>query len=103
VAAVLGFLLAAASVGFGAVILLVPTAIVLGSGYGMLLVGGLSRVEALATAEELAGVTAVFYCLAYVGFAAPYLFTAVNTIAPAALVFVLAAFVVTLLVPVTVK
>ncbi|EWM17177.1 MFS transporter [Kutzneria sp. 744] len=101
--AVLGFLLAALSVGLDQVILLVPTAIVLGCGYGMLLVGGLSRVEALASAEELAGVTAVFYCLAYVGFAAPYLFTAVNAIAPAALVFVAAAFVVALLVPVTVK
>jgi hypothetical protein len=103
VLAVVGFLCAALSVGLGAVILLVPTAIVLGTGYGMLLVGGLSRVEALATAEELAGVTAVFYCLAYVGFAAPYLFTAVSMVVPAAVVFVGAAVVVMLLVPVTAK
>lgn len=100
---VLGFLFAALSVGLGAVVLLVPTAIVLGAGYGMLLVGGLSRVEALATAEELAGVTAVFYCLAYVGFGAPYLFTAVNMVVPAAVVFVVAAGVVVLLVPITAK
>ncbi len=101
VLAALGFLLAALSVALNAVILLAPTAIVLGAGYGMLLVGGLSRVEALATADELTGVTAVFYCLAYLGFAAPYLFTAVNSIVPAALVFVLAAGVVGVLVAAT--
>jgi MFS family permease len=101
VLAALGFLLAALSVALNAVILLAPTAIVLGAGYGMLLVGGLSRVEALATADELTGVTAVFYCLAYLGFAAPYLFTAVNSIVPAALVFVLAAGVVAVLVAAT--
>ncbi len=101
VLAALGFLLAALSVALNAVILLAPTAIVLGAGYGMLLVGGLSRVEALATADELTGVTAVFYCLAYLGFAAPYLFTAVNSVVPAALVFVLAAGVVGVLVAAT--
>ncbi|MEV6901095.1 MFS transporter [Amycolatopsis sp. NPDC051372] len=98
---VAGFLLAALSTELGRALLTLPAAVVLGAAYGMLLVGGLSRVEALAEAADLAGVTAVFYCLAYLGFAAPYLFAAVVVVVPAPVAFVVAAGVSVVLVVVT--
>lgn len=51
--------------------LVVPAAMLLGSGYGLCLVSGLLEIQRLATGEELASLTAVFYALTYVGFAAP--------------------------------
>ncbi|WP_432846526.1 MFS transporter [Amycolatopsis sp. CA-161197] len=98
---VAGFLLAALSTELRQALLTLPAAVVLGAAYGMLLVGGLSRVEALAEAADLAGVTAVFYCLAYLGFAAPYLFAAVDVVIPAPVAFVVAAGVSVVLVVVT--
>lgn len=44
---------------------------VLGSGYGLALVAGLSEVQRIATADDLAGLTAVYYSLAYLGFFVP--------------------------------
>ncbi|MGH2896309.1 MAG: MFS transporter [Solirubrobacteraceae bacterium] len=52
--------------------LLVPSSIVLGMGYGLCLVAGLVEVQRLAHPEALAGLTAIFYVLTYIGFAAPY-------------------------------
>ncbi|MEU4670354.1 MFS transporter [Amycolatopsis sp. NPDC023774] len=98
---VAGFLLAALSTELRQALLTLPAAVVLGAAYGMLLVGGLSRVEALADAADLAGVTAVFYCLAYLGFAAPYLFAAVDVVIPAPVAFMVAAGVSVVLVVVT--
>ncbi|MFI5612652.1 MFS transporter [Amycolatopsis sp. NPDC051903] len=98
---VAGFLLAALSAALGQALLTLPAAVVLGAAYGMLLVGGLSRVEALAEPSDLAGVTAVFYCLAYLGFAAPYLFAAVDVVVPAPVGFVVAAAVAAVLIAVT--
>ncbi|MFC5729954.1 MULTISPECIES: MFS transporter [Nocardioides] len=46
----------------------------LGGAYGLLMVGGLSRVEVLTKPDDRATVNAVFYALTYLGFAAPYLF-----------------------------
>jgi hypothetical protein len=48
------------------------TASVLGSGYGLCLIFGLTEVGRIADLGELASLTAVFYALTYVGFAAPY-------------------------------
>ncbi len=53
--------------------LLVPCAIVLGCAYGLCLVAGLIEVQQLADADALAGLTAAYYALTYLGFAAPYL------------------------------
>jgi hypothetical protein len=53
--------------------LLVPCAIVLGCAYGLCLVAGLVEVGRLADDDELAGLTAAYYTLTYLGFAAPYL------------------------------
>jgi dipeptide/tripeptide permease len=49
----------------------VVAAVVLGSGYGCCLVSGLLQTQRIAPAGELAGLTAVYYALTYVGFAAP--------------------------------
>lgn len=46
-------------------------AAVLGLGYGLALVAGLLEVQRIAGPGELAGLTAVFYSLAYLGFAVP--------------------------------
>jgi hypothetical protein len=81
--AVAGLLVMAAGLALGAVTaqdrhswLLVPSAIVLGSAYGLCLVAGLAEIQRLAGDRALAGLTAAFYALAYLGFAAPYLLSA---------------------------
>jgi predicted MFS family arabinose efflux permease len=78
-AATLGLSVMAAGLAFAAftahaqhVWLLVPSAIVLGTGYGLCLVAGLVEVQRLAHPEALAGLTAFYYVLTYIGFAAPY-------------------------------
>ena len=53
--------------------LLVPSAMVLGSAYGLCLVAGLVEIQRLANDGALAGLTAAYYALAYLGFALPYL------------------------------
>jgi predicted MFS family arabinose efflux permease len=96
-----GFLLAALTIRLGTPIMLVPTAIVFGAGYGMLLVAGLGQVEALAAPGELASVTAVFYCLAYAGFVMPYAVTALHAVLPPAVLFCVVAAAVALIIPAT--
>jgi hypothetical protein len=52
---------------------LVACAIVLGSAYGITLVAGLVEVQRIADPATLGGLTAAYYALTYLGFAAPYL------------------------------
>ncbi len=52
--------------------LLLPSSIVLGMGYGLCLVAGLVEVQRLAHPEALAGLTAIYYVLTYIGFAVPF-------------------------------
>jgi MFS family permease len=59
----------------GAAWLLVPAAVLLGIGYGLILVGGLTAVEQLAHPDDLGTLNAIFYSLTYIGFAAPLLST----------------------------
>lgn len=59
-------------------LLMLPVSILLGAGYGTLLVGGLVEVELQSGPEEHAGMVAVFYALAYVGMATPYAIAAVS-------------------------
>jgi MFS family permease len=79
-AAVTGLSVLAAGLVLGAITalehqiwLLVPAAIVLGCAYGLCLVAGLVEVQRLADKRTLASLTAAYYTLAYLGFAAPYL------------------------------
>jgi hypothetical protein len=68
-----GLALAAVTAQVDARWLLVPSAIVLGSAYGICLVAGLVEVQRLADRRALGGLTAVYYALTYLGFAVPYL------------------------------
>jgi MFS family permease len=56
--------------------LVLVTAVILGTGYGILMVTGLDKVERMAEQHEFAGLVSIFYALAYLGFAAPFLLTA---------------------------
>ncbi|HWE12525.1 MAG TPA: MFS transporter [Solirubrobacteraceae bacterium] len=68
-----GLALAALTAQTQQVWLLAPCAIVLGCAYGLCLVAGLIEVGQLADGDALAGLTAAYYALTYLGFAAPYL------------------------------
>jgi hypothetical protein len=70
---VAGLVLGAVTAQTGATWLLVPSSIVLGSAYGLCLVAGLAGVQRLSGHRALAGLTAIYYSLTYLGFAAPYL------------------------------
>ncbi|MCL3819196.1 MFS transporter [Aeromicrobium wangtongii] len=75
VASAVGLLVGVALARTGAAWLLVPTAVLLGIGYGLVLVGGLTTVERLAHPDDLGTLNAIFYSLTYLGFAAPLLST----------------------------
>jgi MFS family permease len=84
----------AAVTGLGAwqAVLTLVAAVVMGFGYGILLVFGLAEVQRLAPPEDLAGMTAVFQAFSYVGFAAPYLLSALKNVAsPSTLLLAVAA------------
>jgi hypothetical protein len=68
-----GLVLGAATAGTGQVWMLVPSAIVLGGAYGLCLVAGLVEIQRIADGRSLASLTAAYYALAYLGFAAPSL------------------------------
>jgi hypothetical protein len=68
-----GLALGAITAHAGRIWLLVPCAIVLGSAYGLCLVAGLVEIQRLAGPRTLAALTADYYALTYLGFAAPYL------------------------------
>ncbi|MFD1860527.1 MFS transporter [Aeromicrobium camelliae] len=53
-------------------------AIVLGAGYGLALVASLSEVQRIARPDDLAGLTAVYYSLTYIGFFAPVVLAALS-------------------------
>ena len=67
-----GLALSALTAGEHRTWLLLPSAIVLGMAYGLCLVFGLVEVQRMADPEALAGLTAIFYVLTYLGFAVPY-------------------------------
>ncbi|MBY6707993.1 MFS transporter [Rhodococcus sp. BP-241] len=62
-------------VSVAADVLTIPMALlaaaVLGCGYGMAMVSGLQEVQRIAGPRDLAGLTAVFYSVTYLGFAVP--------------------------------
>ncbi len=75
-----GLLVAAVGLGLAAVTadtqdkwMLLPSAAVLGCAYGLCLVAGLTEVQRIAGQRALGGLTAGYYTLCYMGFAAPYL------------------------------
>ncbi|MGV8872031.1 MAG: MFS transporter [Rhodococcus sp. (in: high G+C Gram-positive bacteria)] len=62
-------------------------AAVLGCGYGLALVSGLQEVQRIAGPDDLAGLTAVFYSLTYLGFAVPAVLSALTETWPGAVTY----------------
>jgi hypothetical protein len=60
---------------------------IIGFGLGVGLVSGLQEVQAIAGSRDLAGLTGVFYAVAYAGFLASAVIAAVATLVPVAVIF----------------
>lgn len=71
--------LAAVAVGLDSLVWAFVAAAVLGSAYGLLLVGGLREIQRIAGPDDLAGLTAVYYSLTYVGFFIPAILAALGS------------------------
>jgi hypothetical protein len=67
-----GLLIAAAVAATRSPALVVAAALVLGAGYGSCQVCGLLEVQRLARPERLAGLTAIYQAVSYLGYAAPF-------------------------------
>lgn len=76
VVTVAGMLLAVWASATLSILATLVAAAALGSAYGLLLVSGLMEAQRIADPDGLAGVVAVFYSLAYVGFFVPVLLAA---------------------------
>ncbi|MGY1592543.1 MFS transporter [Geodermatophilus sp. SYSU D00708] len=81
-AVVAGLLVAAAAAATTHPVLVVLAAVILGCGYGLCLVAGLLETQRVAPPRELAGLTAVYYALTYLGFAAPVVLAALAALVP---------------------
>lgn len=77
-AALLGVLFAVIITSVSSVALVLLAGVLLGCGYGMSLVGGLTRVERLAAPRQLAMTNACFYSLTYLGFFVPTIVSALS-------------------------
>jgi hypothetical protein len=75
-ALVAGLLVAGGAAALGSPVLAVAASAVLGAAYGLMLVAGLLEVQHMAEPAQLAGLTAVYYALTYVGFVLPVLLAA---------------------------
>jgi MFS family permease len=71
--------------------LVVPAAVLLGGGYGICLVSGLLEIQRIAPPHDLASLTAVFYALTYIGFAAPIVLSELERLASAPVLLLCAA------------
>ncbi|MEY8566478.1 MFS transporter [Corynebacteriaceae bacterium 7-707] len=94
------YALCTAALGMGAAVVvvttqavwfLVPTAMVLGTAYGIMMVSGLREVQRIAAPEELGTLTAVFYALTYLGFFVPFVIALVAPVVGYVTVFVVGA------------
>lgn len=75
-----GFLVAALAAALSSPLLVLLDSSLLGVGYGMGLVSGLLETQRLAAHGDLGGLTAVYYALTYVGFAAPLALAAASSV-----------------------
>jgi predicted MFS family arabinose efflux permease len=100
----LGFLLTVVAAAAGAWPVLVPAGLLLGAGSGWSLASGLALTVRLAPPERRGALTGIFYTVAYLGFAAPFLITsaarAAGPVVPLAVATGLAAVLAGRLVPV---
>lgn len=73
----IGIVVAVVSSALGMWPLLIPAALLLGSAYGLSLIGGLTATEELADPTARGAITALFYAIAYLGFGTPVIVLAV--------------------------
>ena len=71
-----GMALCAADAAIRSPWLALAGAMLLGAAYGFVLVSGLLEIQRIATPDDLAGLTGVYYALAYAGFLAPTILAA---------------------------
>jgi MFS family permease len=89
---VVGMVVAAAAAATVQPALVVLAALVLGAGYGSCQVCGLLEVQRLAPPDHLAGLTAAYQAVSYLGFAAPFpLAAAQHAVPPSVLLLGVAA------------
>ncbi|MFD7169298.1 MFS transporter [Streptomyces violascens] len=74
-AVTLGLLIAVPSAAFEQPVAVLVADAFLGAGYGLCVTFGLTEVSRLAGRGQLAGLTATFWAVSYLGFCTPYLFT----------------------------
>ncbi|WP_420098413.1 MFS transporter [Corynebacterium sp.] len=74
----LGMVLAAVTAATGSPVLAFVAALVLGGSFGICLVAGLLLAQALSTPQDLAGMTGIYYSIAYLGFLLPTVLAAVT-------------------------
>jgi MFS family permease len=86
-----GTLVAAVTAATGSLVVAVAAAVVLGAGFGISLVSGLLEVQRIAEPGQLAGLTAVYYSLTYVGFLLPVVLAALVGVASYPLLLVVVA------------
>ncbi|MCA1223204.1 MFS transporter [Streptomyces sp. 8L] len=77
-----GAALCAVDAGLRSPWLALVAAAVLGAGYGVAVVTGLLQVQRIASADDLAGLTGVYYALAYAGFLLPTVLALVSAWVP---------------------
>ena len=77
-----GMILAAVAADLRHPALVVGVAALLGASYGVCVVAGLVIAQSLATTQDLAGITGVYYSLAYLGFLLPTLLAALTPVLP---------------------
>ena len=75
VLAVIGMVIAAWSAKTTSLPGVLVVAVILGAGYGMCMLTGLTEVQRLAHPDELGGLTAIFYVFTYIGFFFPMILT----------------------------
>lgn len=79
---VAGLLVAAVAATTGRPSMVFLAGLVLGAGYGCTQVCGLLEVQRLAGPDNLAGLTATYQAISYLGFAAPFLLASAERVAP---------------------
>ncbi|MGV0384085.1 MFS transporter [Corynebacterium sp. 22_2729] len=68
---IIGMIVAAWTAHVGSLIGTIVVGLILGTGYGVCLISGLTEVQRIASADDLGGLTAFFYTITYIGFFFP--------------------------------
>jgi MFS family permease len=88
---VAGLLISAAAAAAAQPALIIAAALALGAGYGCCQVCGLLEVHRLARPDDLAGLTAIYQAISYLGFAAPFVLAATQHVLPPSVLLLIAA------------